>query len=161
MIEAEHSPHSKKRIIFGLGSNLGDRNFYLSEAVYELEIQLFLTYVKKSDILKNSALLLPNSPKEWDCEFLNLAISADIDLQKFPPEKILEIVKKIEKKIGRKEAERWSPREIDIDILVIAGLKINIPDTLLLPHPGLFDRDFFIKTVEQIEPNFREYTHSS
>jgi len=140
------------RIIFGLGSNLGDRSFYLDEAVRELENYLLLTNLKKSKILKNPAMLLPNSPHNWDREFFNIAFSADIDLEKFPPEKILEIAKKIEKKLGRIEREKWAPREIDIDILAIGNLKIHIEHKLTIPHPGLFKRDFFLRTVEEIEP---------
>lgn len=143
---------TKQRIIFGLGSNLGAREFYLDEAVCELENQLFLSNPKKSKIFKNPAMLLPNSPKEWDCEFFNIAFSTDVDLEKFPPQKILEIVKKTEKKLGRIERERWAPREIDIDILYIDGVKIHIEDQLTIPHVGLLTRDFFLKTVEEIEP---------
>ncbi|MBP7710232.1 MAG: 2-amino-4-hydroxy-6-hydroxymethyldihydropteridine diphosphokinase [Rickettsiales bacterium] len=143
---------ARKRIVFGLGSNLGDRNFYLDEAVLELTQQLFLTNPKTSQIFKNPAMLLPNSPKEWDCEFFNIAFSADIDLQKFSPEKILEIIKKIEENLGRKERERWAPREIDIDILLIEGVKVELGEKLTIPHRDLLNRDFFVKTVEEIEP---------
>ena len=143
-----------KRIIFGLGSNLGDREFYLDSAVAELERELLLSNSRKSKIFKNPAMLLPNSPKEWNVEFFNIAFSADIDLQKFSPEKILEIVKEIEKNLGRKEREKWAPREIDIDILAIGDLRISLGDKLTIPHPGLFERDFFIQTVKEIESGF-------
>jgi 2-amino-4-hydroxy-6-hydroxymethyldihydropteridine diphosphokinase len=145
---------TKKRIIFGLGSNLGDRNFYLDEAVKSLTKSLFLTNSKRSNIFKNPALLLPNSPPQWNLEFFNIAFSADIDLQKFDPEKILETVKKIEKDLGRKEGQKWAPRQIDIDILAIENLKIKIADKLIVPHYDLLNRDFFVKTIEEIEPNF-------
>jgi 2-amino-4-hydroxy-6-hydroxymethyldihydropteridine diphosphokinase len=143
-----------KRIIFGLGSNLGDRESYLDSAVAELERELFLSNSRKSKIFRNPAMLLPNSPAEWNVEFFNIALSANIDSQKFSPEKILEIVKKIEKKLGRKEREKWSPREIDIDILAIGNLRINLGKKLTIPHPGLLERDFFIHTVREIEPGF-------
>ena len=84
-----------KRIIFGLGSNLGDRESYLDSAVAELERELLLSNSRKSKIFINPAMLLPNSPAEWNVEFFNIAFSANIDSQKFSPEKILEIVKKI------------------------------------------------------------------
>ncbi len=142
----------KQRIIFSLGSNLGNREAYLDEAVHELENQLFLTDSKRSKIFKNPAMLLPNSPKEWDREFFNIALSADIDLDKFPPQKILEITQKTEKKLGRIDREKWSPREIDIDILAIGEMKIYIEHQLTIPHPGLMERDFFLKTTEEIEP---------
>ena len=144
----------KNRIIFGLGSNLGDRNSYLNQAVTELEARLELINPKKSNILKNPAMLLPDSPKEWDREFFNIAFSADIDLEKFIPEEILNIVKEIEKDLGRKEGEKWSPREIDIDILAIDDLKIEIEGKLTIPHYDLLNRDFFVRTVREIEPGF-------
>ena len=109
---------------------------------------------RKSKIFRNPAMLLPNSPAEWNVEFFNIAFSANIDSQKFSPEKILEIVKKIEKNLGRKEREKWSPREIDIDILAIGDLQISLGDKLTIPHPGLLERDFFIQTVREIEPGF-------
>jgi 2-amino-4-hydroxy-6-hydroxymethyldihydropteridine diphosphokinase len=140
------------RIIFGLGSNLGDREFYLNEAVSNLELLLELKNIKRSEIFKNPAMLLPDSPKDWNIEFFNIAVSADINLGKFSAEKTLEIVKKIEKILGRIDRERWAPREIDIDILAIENLKIDIDHKLTIPHPGLLERDFFLKTVEEIEP---------
>lgn len=140
-----------KKIIFGLGSNIDNRQSFLNEAVSNLTQELNLKNLKRSQIFKNPAMLLPDSPKEWDSEFLNIAISADIDLEKFPPEKILEIVKKIEIEVGRKNRGKWAPREIDIDILAIDNLYFDLGDKLTIPHKGLFERDFFLKTVEEIE----------
>jgi 2-amino-4-hydroxy-6-hydroxymethyldihydropteridine diphosphokinase len=119
-----------KKIIFCLGSNIGDRNFYLQEAIKALQIKLGLVDLKQSSILENKALLLPNSPKEWDINFYNIAVSAHINLNKFPPLEILKIIKKIEIDLGRKDRGKWAPREIDIDIAVIDDLKIDQGETL-------------------------------
>ena len=140
------------KIIFCLGSNIGNRNFYLQEAVRLLQTKLELENLKQSSILENKALLLPNSPKEWDIDFYNIALSANINLEKFLPLEILKIVKQIEIKIGRIDRGRWSPREIDIDIVAIDNLQINHGELLQIPHPGLFQRDFFLKTIAEIEP---------
>ena len=144
-----------KRIIFGLGSNLGDKESSLNQAVKKLEENLFLTDIKKSKIFKNPALLLPNSPEEWNQEFFNILVSANVDLEKFSPEKILEIIGNIEKDLGRKESERWAPREIDIDILTIEELVINIGSKLIVPHYDLLNRDFFLQTIKEIEPDWK------
>ncbi len=146
------SANKRKRIVFGIGSNIGDRNFYLEKAVLEITQRMLLTNSKTSKVLKNPALLLPDSPKEWDIEFFNIAFSADINLKKFPPQKILEIIKKVENHLGRKDRGKWSPREIDIDILLIEDLRVDLGDKLQIPHRELFNRDFFVKTVEEIEP---------
>jgi 2-amino-4-hydroxy-6-hydroxymethyldihydropteridine diphosphokinase len=90
-------------------------------------------------------------------EFLNIAVSANINLEKFPPEKILEITQTTEREIGRQPLNGktlWAPREIDIDILAIANLKINLPGKLQIPHHALLERDFFVKTIAEIENNW-------
>ena len=147
-----------RRIIFGLGSNLGDRENHLVQAVEALRSELSLTNLRQSKILVNKALLKPDAPQEWDLDFFNIALSADIDLQKFPPEKILEITQSIEKQIGRKSNEHkvlWAPREIDIDILAIDDLVIDLGDKLRIPHHALLERDFFLTTMAEIEPNWQ------
>lgn len=141
------------RIIFCLGSNIGDRKSYLDQAINKLEKNLELKNIKSSKVLINKALLLPNSPKEWDIDFFNIAVSADIDLEKFPPLKILEVIKKIEIALGRQSRGKWAPREIDIDIAAIENLKFNYEKKLNIPHPELFNRDFFMTTINEIEPN--------
>ena len=146
----------KKRIVFVLGSNMENRETYLQNAIKELQEKLALTNLKQSSILENKALLLPDSPKEWGMDFLNLALSADINLSEFEPLKILEIIKQIENNLGRINRGKWGPREIDIDIILIKDLKINLGTELQIPHPGLFNRDFFLKTIKEIEPKLLE-----
>lgn len=141
-----------EKIIFGLGSNLGDRQKFINLAIDEVQKLLNLKNIKKSTIIQNKALLLPNSPPEWNKDFLNIVFSGDINLVNFSYLEILEIVKKIEKKIGRKQRKRWAPREIDIDILAIGKNQVIIDDILLIPHQGLFERDFFINGFREIEP---------
>lgn len=139
-----------KKIIFGIGSNLGDRQKNIDDAIDFLVEKLQLKNLKKSEILKNPAMLPDGAPESWNIEFFNIAISADIDVEKFAPLEILKISKEIEKKIGRVERERWAPREIDIDILKIEDLEVEIAGKLTIPHPGINDRDFFVKTVSQV-----------
>ena len=145
-----------QKILFGIGSNLGDKNLNISNAIEKLQNYLFLKNIKVSTIYKNPAMLPPLAPIEWNKEFYNIAISADIDLKIFDPLKILEIIKKIEKELGRKDSERWAPREIDIDILLIDEIFFEEKNILTIPHEGLLKRDFFYKTVEEIESKLLE-----
>jgi 2-amino-4-hydroxy-6-hydroxymethyldihydropteridine diphosphokinase len=140
---------TNKKIVFVLGSNIGNREFYLENAIKNLTIELELTNIKTSQTLENKAMLLPNSPKEWNIDFLNQALSGNINLDNLPPLKILEITKKIEINLGRQNRGKWAPREIDIDIALIEDLKIDLPE-LKIPHPGVFDREFFKKTILEI-----------
>lgn len=140
------------KIIFGIGSNLGDRQSFLQNSIIELETRLDLKNIKKSKIIQNKALLLENSPAEWNIDFLNIVISGDIELPKYQALEILKIIKEIETDLGRIDRGRWSPREIDIDILAIDNLKFNIKNKLHIPHPELLNRDFFINSFNEIEP---------
>ncbi|NBX52049.1 MAG: 2-amino-4-hydroxy-6-hydroxymethyldihydropteridine diphosphokinase [Proteobacteria bacterium] len=147
---------SQVKIIFGIGSNLGDREKNLKIALEKLANYLSLRKIITSKILKNPALLPPNAPKDWDIEFYNIAVSAIIDIEKFAPKKILEVIKKIEIEIGRNSTHKWSPREIDIDILAIDEIFIEDGNILKIPHYGLFEREFFYKTMQEIEPKLLE-----
>ena len=143
-----------KRIIFGIGSNLGNRALNLENATKLLAKNLQLKNIKTSQILENKALLKAGSPKEWDIDFFNIALSADVDLAQFSPEKILEIIKNIERELGRQDSLSWSPREIDIDILAIEDLIIDLGEKLQIPHKEIENRDFFKKTLQEIEPDW-------
>ncbi len=140
------------RIIFAIGSNLGDRKLFLEKATQSLIKDLDLKNTKVSTILQNKALLLSNSPKDWDIDFFNITFSADIDLSTIVPLQILKIIKKIEVKLGRINRGKWAPREIDIDILAIDDLYLDYGDELQIPHVELFNRDFFMDKFIEIEP---------
>ena len=149
-----------KRIIFVLGSNFGDRNFYINQATQDIINDLELQNVKKSFMMHNSALLKSDAPEDWNMEFVNMAISGDINLKNFQPQKILFLIKKIEQRIGRINRGKWAPREIDIDIAIIEGVAIN-EKNLQIPHVSLFERDFFIQTIKDIEKNLLINTNSN
>jgi len=143
-----------KKIAFGLGSNLGDRQKNIENAIKELTKIFDLQDVKQSRIFENKAMLLPDSPKEWDINFYNIALVAKIDETKFSPLKILKEIKNIETKLGRKKSPKWSPREIDIDILIIQDTKFK-NNELEIPHYDLKNREFFVKTLDEVWKNWR------
>lgn len=147
--------NNTKKISFGIGSNLGNRQENIELAIDNLASYLNLKNLQVSRFYANKALLPLNSDKSWDLEFLNIALIAKIDLNKYQPLSILKIIKEIEKKIGRIQRPKWAPREIDIDILAIEDLKFK-SDVLEIPHQGLFERDFFFKTFAQIDQQWLE-----
>lgn len=128
----------KKRVIIGIGSNLGDKRAFCKQAVREIA-QLDQTDVLSlSSFYDSGALLLPNSPKEWNIPFLNFALLGETTLS---PVDLLHQLKAIEKKMGRINAERWSPRVIDLDILAY-DMDMIEKDALKIPHPHLHERSF-------------------
>ena len=134
------------RVVLGLGSNLGNRKQNILDAVSQFT---FLQNIKQSSFYKSQALLPDNAPPDWDIEFLNIAVSGDTSLE---PSDLLGVIKNIEKSIGRAEVYRkWSPRVIDIDVLIYGNQYIQTPN-LVIPHAELFNRNFALQPAKEIEP---------
>jgi 2-amino-4-hydroxy-6-hydroxymethyldihydropteridine diphosphokinase len=81
-------------------------------------------------------------------DFLNLALEVETDLS---PLELLELIKGIEKRMGRKPTFRWGPRNIDIDILLYDDISFSHP-SLIIPHPHLKERLFALLPLQEIAP---------
>ena len=129
------------KVILGLGANMGNREAYLEAANQRLQP------IARSNIYETDAILPENAPPEWNIPYLNMAVLIETDKK---PHALLKYIKQIESDLGRDNNNPvWSPREIDIDILIYEGVEINTP-TLTIPHKELKNRPFFIKCVEEI-----------
>ena len=135
--------------ILGLGSNLGDRLHHLREAHQSLNQHPAITVKAVSPIYQSAAMLpAEGAPSHWQQPFLNAAVLCQTSLK---PLELLHAVKQIENDLGRNSGyEKWSPRVIDIDLLIgEEALKTN---ELTLPHPGLFERPFALWPVSDLAP---------
>jgi len=129
-----------------LGSNLGDRLGYLKEG-----LDLVLT-LPDTNLLKISAVY-ETEPVDFADQprFLNLAACIHTKLE---PHELLHLLKDLERKIGRVHRDRWSAREIDIDIIFYGDYKID-SDDLIIPHPRAHLRKFVLQPLSEIAPEFR------
>ncbi len=60
----------------------------------------------------------------------------------------------IELRMGREPArERWGPRVIDLDLLAFGEERRADPD-LVIPHPGIAERQFVLQPWREIAPDF-------
>ncbi|MCX7940375.1 MAG: 2-amino-4-hydroxy-6-hydroxymethyldihydropteridine diphosphokinase [Endomicrobia bacterium] len=132
-------------VYLSLGSNLGNKYQNIKKAIYFLK--LVTKIVDVSSIYLTSPQENKNQPWFYNCV---LKISTDLS-----PKKLLEVVKSIEKIIGRKDRGRYQPRVIDIDILFY-GNKIVHKRGLIIPHKKLHRRAFVLYPMEEISPG---YTH--
>ena len=124
------------KLILSIGSNLGDRQQNILDAINLLE----LNNVKMSSILQNKALLPENAPESWDIDFFNICLSTDIP--NISPEEFLSKIHDVEAQLGRKkQRDFWSPRTIDIDIIYWGNLTLDAP-SLTIPHKLAHKRDF-------------------
>lgn len=138
------------KVALGLGSNLGDREHNIKRAIELLENHI-VTQIQISRILPNKALLKPNSPQEWDLEYLNCVVCGFTTLT---PLKLLEETQRIERNIFPNKQQSWAPREIDIDILAYGDLSLTAKE-VTIPHPALLDRVFAIGLLAQIWPDWQ------
>lgn len=133
----------KHKYYIGLGSNLNDRTVYLAQARAGLEIYGQIT---------NSSQVIETAPfGSADQPFLNQVLEYHSE---FEPTELLDVVKDLETTIGRQPRERWGNREIDIDIILWDGEKLDTVTpqghTLVLPHPGLPDRAFLLRSLQEL-----------
>lgn len=132
-------------IYLALGSNIGDKQKNINQAITLLEHQVNnITIAKRYE----------TKPMYYENQehFLNTALRGETTLS---PQELLTFVKNIEEQLGRKKRFRNGPREIDIDILFYDNLIVN-EDHLQIPHPRIQERDFILKPLMDISPN---YTH--
>lgn len=125
-----------------LGSNLGHRQAYLTEAVQLIELNI-APVLKQSSYYETAAW-----GKEDQPAFINQAISLRSSVS---PLKLLQAIWSIEGKLERKRDERWGARTIDIDILFYGNEIINLPE-LVVPHKLLQQRRFVLMPLHEIAP---------
>ena len=70
-----------------------------------------------------------------------------------PAETLLHHLHGIERCAGRRRRLRWGPRTLDLDLLDYHGLVRR--GRLLLPHPGIAERDFVLTPLAEIAPEWR------
>jgi 2-amino-4-hydroxy-6-hydroxymethyldihydropteridine diphosphokinase/dihydropteroate synthase len=125
-------------VILTIGTNLGDRLQNLRSAFQELKSHFHIK--SASHVIETDAVLPENAPASWNLPYLNMALACATSKT---PTETLSIVKMIEKKLGRDMcAPRWSPRVVDIDIVLHGEYQMNT-DQLTIPHKELKTRDFW------------------
>jgi len=132
-----------KNVYLSLGSNLGDRDSHLAQAMERLEAA-GIHIVRRSSIYETEPQDRRDQP--W---FLNLVLEVETDL---PPMDLLAQIQKIEKELGRERNVPRGPRTIDIDVLFYGSLVISTPQ-LEIPHPRLALRRFVLEPLAELSPN--------
>jgi len=129
-------------VYFGLGSNLGDRQYNLDRALDFLPQRLRVE--KVSSVYDTEPLGNTNQPR-----FLNRVCQVSTGLE---PLALLTLIKGIESKMGRLPHTSNLPRPIDIDILFYGDQVIENPK-LVIPHPRLTERAFVLIPLAEIAPD--------
>jgi deoxyguanosine kinase len=130
----------------GLGSNLGDRNAYIKKALNALAETKAIELSRKSNLIETAPLAGANQPK-----YLNAVAEIKTTLS---AEDLHKKLTDIETSLGRVRKEKWSPRIIDLDLLLFGTDVINHPD-LIVPHPQMHLRSFVLKGLCWLNPQLQ------
>jgi 2-amino-4-hydroxy-6-hydroxymethyldihydropteridine diphosphokinase/dihydropteroate synthase len=130
-----------------LGSNEGDRGGNMLAAIEKL-IAGGTKVLETSPIYINPALLLENSPDDWNRPYYNCVIKIDTELS---PEKLLKFCKEIEKDLGRDFSKKFGPRPIDLDILFYRNQTVS-SEKLTIPHREIYNRSFVLDPLSFVYP---------
>jgi 2-amino-4-hydroxy-6-hydroxymethyldihydropteridine diphosphokinase len=134
----------KKIVYLSLGSNLGDRQANLRNAIGRL---LELGYVQEvSSLYETEPVEFAEQP--W---FLNCAVAVRTELI---PWEFLAGMLAIERSMGRERTQPKGPRNIDIDILLYGAATVNTPQ-LTVPHPAMAERRFVLEPLAEIAPDVK------
>lgn len=132
-------------VYLGLGSNVGDRERNLVEAVTRLERRGFALGRRSALYLTEPVALLPQG---W---FVNAVVSGTTRLT---AEELLREGLDIERELGRVRDRHHGPRTLDVDVLFYGDLVLDTPD-LVLPHPRLHERRFVLVPLHDVAPDLR------
>ena len=132
------------RAYLGLGSNLGDRLAHLQAAVDGLGATPDVHVVAVSQVYETAPV---GGPPQGD--YLNAVVAVDTTLA---PRDLLSLAQRLEADQQRVRAERWGPRTLDVDVLLVGDERVDEPD-LVVPHPRLRERAFVLVPLADIAPD--------
>jgi 2-amino-4-hydroxy-6-hydroxymethyldihydropteridine diphosphokinase len=138
-----------KLVYLSLGSNVGDREAQLRDAIARLESLGHVATV--SSFYETEPVEFSQQP--W---FLNCAVALETAKM---PKQLMTALLRIEREMGRRRVEKKGPsskgpRKIDIDILLFGNAVMNSAE-LTIPHPAMHERRFVLEPLSEIAPDAR------
>ncbi len=129
-------------VYLGLGTNLGDRESNLREALRRLAELVRIEAV--SSVYESEPVGFRAQPDFW-----NLVVRVHTELG---PRALLVAIQEIERAMGRRPSFRNAPRVIDIDILLYDDVQLDLPE-LTIPHPRMLERAFVLVPLAELAPD--------
>lgn len=125
-----------------LGANLGDCRATLEGALAALDASPGVRLLARSRWYRSAPVGPPQPDYLNGCALLAVALE---------PEALLERLLATERRYGRARGERWGPRSLDLDLLLMGDRRLSTPQ-LTLPHPRLQERAFVLVPLAEIAP---------
>ena len=137
--EAQVPPLRRHEAIVALGSNLGDREGFLSYAVGELGNVTAMSQVFETEPI--------GGPDAQDA-YLNMVVKVETSLDPFA---FIRRCQRIEAGALRQRVVHWGPRTLDVDLLFFDDVRIESAE-LTVPHPRVFERRFVLTPLSEVAP---------
>jgi 2-amino-4-hydroxy-6-hydroxymethyldihydropteridine diphosphokinase len=129
-------------VYLSLGSNVGDREAHLGDALARLAATGRVIAV--SSFYETEPVEFTSQP--W---FLNCAVAFETGKT---PQQLMTALLGIEEEMGRRRVRKKGPRSIDIDILLFDDIVMDSKE-LVIPHPSMQERRFVLEPLAEIAPN--------
>ena len=150
--QAHMQPSSLKKAdaLIAFGANQGDCTQALEDAVGILESNPHVLELKCSRAIETEAVTGNSEPANpANSQYLNAAIRI---LTTWSATELHEATIGIEKQLGRERSQRWGPRTIDLDVLLVGDQQIR-NEQLVIPHPRMSFRRFVLQPALDIAAN--------
>lgn len=145
------------RAYVGLGANVGDAKSNLERAVLALAALPGVKLRAVSPLYRTKPVGVVDQP-----DFLNAVVALDVPAGPDPETgalTLLSALKGLERALGRRQRQRWGPREIDLDLLVFGRHRIRVDrpggPALEVPHPRIRERLFMLAPLSDIAGGLR------
>lgn len=138
-LQERRQPRLPVRAFLALGSNLGERREYLKAAVNRIPDVVAVSQVYETD---------PVGGPPGQGAYLNCVVELRTTRS---PRELLGIAQAAESAAERVRVERWGPRTLDVDVLLVGDEVVAEPD-LTVPHPRMWERGFVLVPLADLAP---------
>ena len=133
------------KVYIAAGSNLGDKEETLKEAIYKIDKRIDCVVTKVSNFYTTDPVGYEDQDQFVNCVF-------EIDTLQTPSE-LMDTLLEVEKDFKRERIIRWGPRTLDLDIIFYDDI-ISYDEHILIPHPRAHERQFVMKPMCDINPYY-------
>jgi len=138
-----------RKVVYSIGSNLGDRLGNVQGAVDALSDTPDVIVVDVSSVYETEPVGAPADSPAVSPQFLNIVVIAETTLE---PRTLVERAFAIEDAFGRtRDSGRWGPRTLDVDLIMVGNAIVDQED-LRLPHPLAHQRAFVLVPWYEVDP---------
>jgi 2-amino-4-hydroxy-6-hydroxymethyldihydropteridine diphosphokinase len=132
-------PREPVRAFLALGSNLGDRRAHLAGGITRLPDVVAVSGLYETD---------PVGGPPGQGAYLNCVVELRTSRS---PRELLGLAQAAEAAAQRVRSERWGPRTLDVDVLLVGDETVDEPD-LVVPHPRMWERGFVLVPLADLAP---------